>query len=77
MILGSSYYGDFQNRWNVDTLQQVIGSCTNSLGLIEDCPVFSLQSPAQASQCILPPPTAIANESCLGPQLGLCGNVTL
>jgi hypothetical protein len=74
---GSSYHGDFQNGWNTDTLQQAIGSCTNSSGLIEDCSVFSLQSPAQASQCVLLPPAVIANESCLGPQLSLCGNITL
>jgi len=76
-VSGSSYHGDFQNGWKVDILQQAIGSCTNSSGLVEDCSVFSLQSPDQAAQCILPPPAAIANESCLGPQPGLCGNITL
>ncbi|KAF1352900.1 hypothetical protein EJ07DRAFT_135228 [Lizonia empirigonia] len=75
--IGSSYHGDFQNGWNVSTLQQAISSCTNSSGLIEDCSVFMLQSPAQASQCILLPPLVIANESCVGPQPELCGNITL
>jgi len=75
--LGSSYHGDFQNGWNVDILKQAISSCTNSSGIIEDCSAFSLQSAAKASQCVFQPPAIIANESCLGPQLGLCGNITL
>jgi hypothetical protein len=77
MILGSSYHGDFQNGWNIATLQQAIGSCTNLSGVIEDCSIFSLQPPSQAGQCILPPPAAVANESCVGTQSGLCGNITL
>lgn len=75
-ILGSSYHGDFQNGWNIAALQQAIGGCTNSSGLIEDCTVFSLQSPSHAGHCKLLPPAAVANESCVGPQLGLCGNNT-
>jgi hypothetical protein len=77
MILGSSYHGDFQNGWNMDTLQQAINSCTNLSGLIDDCSIFSLQLPSQAGRCSLLPPAVIANECCVGPQLGLCGNITL
>ncbi|KAJ5025163.1 hypothetical protein J3E73DRAFT_392408 [Bipolaris maydis] len=73
---GSSYHGDFQNGWNIATLQQAIGSCTNLSGVIEDCTVFSLQSLSQAGQCHLLPPATVANESCVGPRLGLCGNVS-
>jgi hypothetical protein len=77
LVSGSSYHGDFQNGWDIDVLQQAIDSCTNPSGLIEDCSIFSLQSPTQASQCVLLPPAAVANESCLGPQPSLCGNITL
>lgn len=76
LILGSSYHGDFQNGWNIAKLQQAIGSCTNSSGLIEDCPFFSLQSSSRACQCHLLPPAEVANESCAGPRSGLCGNIT-
>ncbi|KAF2818101.1 hypothetical protein CC86DRAFT_238970, partial [Ophiobolus disseminans] len=71
---GYSYHGDFQNGWDTDVLQRAINNCRNSLGLIDDCKEFSLQSPSKASRCTLATPAILANESCIGPQARLCGN---
>lgn len=73
---GYGYHGDFQNGWNVEILQLAINSCTDSSGLINKCSVFSLQSPSEASTCTLPLPATLAADNCIGPRIGLCGNVT-
>jgi hypothetical protein len=74
---GHSYHGDFQNGWDIGVLQRAIKSCTNSTGIIEECTTFSLQSPSEASKCKISAPERVANEDCIGPRAGLCGNISL
>ncbi|EXJ93519.1 hypothetical protein A1O1_01911 [Capronia coronata CBS 617.96] len=63
---GYGYHGDFLCGWEEGVLQSAIDStvCTsvNSTGLQEDCPIFSLQDSAAATQCKMEVPEALQQE---------------
>lgn len=74
---GFGYHGDFLNGWQVEVLQSAIKGCTNLSGRIEDCSVFNIQTAQSSNQCTLQLPKALRQEDCLGPRIGLCGNITM
>ncbi|KAJ9638649.1 hypothetical protein H2204_004125 [Knufia peltigerae] len=63
---GLGYHGDFICGWDSGLLQEAIddSACTssNSTGLQEDCPLFNIQSQANATQCKLEMPEALQHE---------------
>ncbi|KAK3065165.1 hypothetical protein LTS18_007668 [Coniosporium uncinatum] len=73
---GYGYHGDFMSGWEEQFLQNAVDVCTNASGRVEDCPLFELQSDAQASLCKFDVPDTLRDENCGGPRQGLCGNVT-
>lgn len=75
---GYGYHADFINGWNIDTLQAAVNDCTNPSGRTEDCLHFQkhLQSEPTMAQCKMEAkPKILANDNCVGPADGLCGNV--
>lgn len=52
---GYAFHGDFLNGWDVATLQNAIDTCTNDSGNIQDCPVLTLRTDNEMTNCILPP----------------------
>lgn len=77
-IEGFAYHGDFMSGWEVDVLQEAIETCTNESGELSDCPVFTLQSEAEAEQCLLETPANLASENATGPGLvSLPGDVAV
>ncbi|KIW13665.1 hypothetical protein PV08_08856 [Exophiala spinifera] len=63
---GFGYHGDFICGWETGLLQEAINhaACTNpnSSGLQEDCPLFTIQNQANATQCKLEMPEALQHE---------------
>ncbi|KAF2008331.1 hypothetical protein BU24DRAFT_360606 [Aaosphaeria arxii CBS 175.79] len=74
---GTSYHGDFLNGWKGHTLRDAIHSCTSRSGRIEECSIFHLQAESIADKCDLGVPAELQQENCLGPQIGLCGQIEL
>lgn len=72
---GYGYHGDFIMGWTESILADGIKQCTNPSGLLSDCPVFDLQTEAEADKCKLTVPNVLDNDNCAGPADGLCGNV--
>lgn len=75
---GFGYHGDFIAAWDDGVLQRAVDTCTNLSGQVQDCPVFSLQTDAEASTCAfsLPPSLRVlAADNILGPRAGLPGGV--
>jgi len=71
---GCGYHGDFIMGWDEGFLQEACDQCTNLSGLIQDCPLFDIQTDEVAAQCLIPLPPAIASEDVLGPAAELPGN---
>jgi len=44
--------------WDEPFLQSAVDTCTNPSGKIEDCPLFTLQSEAEANQCQVKTPSS-------------------
>ena len=66
---GYGYHGDFQMGWDsVDFLQSAVDTCTNASGLIEDCPLFNIQTEAEEGQCKIKDVAEIADDNPLGPR---------
>lgn len=74
---GYGYHGDFMTGWSQDILKSAIQKCTNPSGRLTDCPVFELQSQADAAKCTYEDPKELKNDQCTGPAKGLCGNVEI
>ncbi|OCK75752.1 hypothetical protein K432DRAFT_408752 [Lepidopterella palustris CBS 459.81] len=74
---GYGYHGDFITGWEVDFLQSAINTCTDPSGEITACPLFNIQTQAEAAQCELKMPEELKNDNCAGPAAGLCGNVPI
>ncbi|KAF2403118.1 hypothetical protein EJ06DRAFT_320608 [Trichodelitschia bisporula] len=71
---GYGYHGDFMSGWDPDFLQQAIDSHCSDEGVIERCPLFTLQSPEEAGTCTYNPPAAALKEHCNFPGDKLCGD---
>jgi len=66
---GYGYHGDFQMGWDsVDFLQSAVDTCTNASGMIEDCPLFNIQTEAEEQQCKIKDVDAIKDDNPLGPR---------
>ncbi|KAF2646762.1 hypothetical protein P280DRAFT_18566 [Massarina eburnea CBS 473.64] len=74
---GYGYHADFMNGWSTDILSQAIKTCTNASGNLKDCPVFNLQTEAEADKCKYEEPLELLSDLCLGPADGLCGNIEI
>lgn len=74
---GYGYHGDFMNGWSNSILKEAIQKCTNPSGRLTDCPVFDLQSQADAAKCKYEDPKELKDDQCSGPAKGLCGNVEI
>ena len=70
---GYGYHADFITGWEPDFLQQAVDTCTNDSGRIEDCPIFDIQSEAEASMCNFEMPEVLKSDNCAGPSDGICG----
>jgi hypothetical protein len=58
-------------------LQSAVDVCTNESGMIEDCPVFNLQSTSLAQQCFLRTPAVLAAEAVSTNLANLPGHVAI
>lgn len=56
---------------------EAIKVCTNPSGLIEDCPVFDIQSTSEASKCNMDIPAMLESEDVVGPMDTLPGGLVL
>jgi hypothetical protein len=74
---GCGYHGDFIAGWDPDFLQSAVDTCTNESGQISDCPLFDIQSDADAATCTFKMPSELDDDNCAGPRDGLCGNVPI
>ena len=74
---GYGYHGDFITGWEEEFLQKAVDECTNQSGNIEDCPIFDIQSEADARKCTFEVPEVLKSDDCEGPAAGLCGNVAV
>ncbi|KAI9643951.1 hypothetical protein NHQ30_007302 [Ciborinia camelliae] len=52
---GYGFHGDFVNGWDVPTLQNAVNQCNDPNGIIENCPVFQLETDAFANGCRVAP----------------------
>ncbi|PPJ57327.1 hypothetical protein CBER1_07941 [Cercospora berteroae] len=67
--IGASYHADFMMGWDsADFLGKAINTCTSSSGRIEDCPLFNIQSDAEAAKCKFPVPDYLDGDDCTGPR---------
>lgn len=74
--VGTSYHGDFIMGWDSENfLQQAVDTCTNLSGQVFDCPLFTLQADADASQCQFQMPENLLADDVIGPRDGLPVNV--
>ena len=70
--VGTGHHGDFMMGWeSADFLQNAIDTCTNLSGEIEDCPLFDIQSDADAAQCTFEMPDDLKQDEAEGPREGL------
>ncbi|KAL1890148.1 hypothetical protein Sste5346_008441 [Sporothrix stenoceras] len=74
-VQGFAYHGDFMTGWDVDFLQDAVNTCTNPSGEIEDCPLFTIQSLADAQACQIDIPANVASDNTAGPAASLPGGV--
>lgn len=56
-------------------LQNAVDRCTSTSGLVEDCPIFTLQGLSEMQACTLDLPTKLVNEDVVGPLSSLPGDV--
>ncbi|KAG6910694.1 hypothetical protein DXG01_008738 [Tephrocybe rancida] len=65
---GYSWHGDFQNGWDINTLQTAIDKCNNKNddtgnGVAEACPYFNVKTATLSNQCKI---SAVINEQTEG-----------
>ena len=61
---GTGYHGDFIMGWeSKDFLQRALDTCQNDSGRIEDCPLFNIQSDADAAKCAFEIPETLIDEN--------------
>ncbi|KAK4551233.1 hypothetical protein LTR86_011280 [Recurvomyces mirabilis] len=73
--IGTGYHGDFIMGWtSAKFLQKALDTCQNLSGMIQDCPLFDLQSDSIGANCTFVMPESLRNEDPFGPRHGLPGN---
>lgn len=73
---GFGNHGDFMQGWEPGVLQEAVNKCTNPSGVVQDCPVFHLQSQDEMNQCKFDVPDILEDEDVLFHQ-GLPGGVKI
>lgn len=77
---GFGYHGDFVGAWDVGVLENAVDVCTNLSGMIQDCPLFTIQTDADAALCNFTLPSSdhvLAADDVFGPREGLPGGVVV
>ncbi|KAF9885417.1 hypothetical protein FE257_012939 [Aspergillus nanangensis] len=59
---GFGYHGDFMHGWESGVLEQAVKQCTNPSGMVEDCPVFELQTEIEQLLCNFDMPDILKSE---------------
>ncbi|KAL2862564.1 DUF1996 domain-containing protein [Aspergillus lucknowensis] len=59
---GFGYHGDFMHGWESGVLEEAVKTCTNPSGMVEDCPVFELQSELEQGLCSFDIPSLLKSE---------------
>lgn len=79
MGVGFGYHGDFIMGWDETdfTLQEAVNTCTNESGQISDCPLFTIISDQEQSECKFEMPDTLFKENVVGPVTSLPGDVKL
>lgn len=69
---GAGYHGDFIMGWQSQQfLQSALDTCQAQSGEISDCPLFDIQSDADAAKCTFDMPDALKDDDVQGPRDGL------
>lgn len=74
---GYGYHGDFMMGWDEGFLQQAVDTCTNLSGMIQDCPLFTIQDSLAYSSCKFATPDVVKADITDGPVASLPGNVKI
>lgn len=74
---GYGYHGDFIFGWEDGVLEDAVKKCTNPSGMVEDCPVFDLQSQSDSQQCTFEMPSELKEENVMMHHDGLPGPMTV
>jgi hypothetical protein len=62
---GFGNHGDFVQGWKPGILQNAVDKCINPSGLVEDCPIFNLQSQSEMQKCKFDMPDVLKDENVL------------
>ncbi len=74
--VGTGYHGDFIMGWeSADFLQSALDTCKDESGDIEACPLFDIQSDADAAKCTFDVPDCLKEDNPEGPRQGLAVDV--
>ncbi|EFX01586.1 wsc domain containing protein [Grosmannia clavigera kw1407] len=76
-VEGFAYHADFMMGWDAGVLQQAIDTCTSSSGEISDCPIFNIQTQAEAQNCKVAEPANLSGDNAKGPAPSLPGDVAV
>jgi len=69
--VGTGYHGDFIMGWeSKDYLQNVLDTCTNMSGNMEDCALFTIDEESPA-ECKFKTPKSLEKDDCHGPREGM------
>ncbi|PGG99031.1 hypothetical protein AJ80_09421 [Polytolypa hystricis UAMH7299] len=74
---GCGYHADFIEGWNEGILEQAVNTCTDKSGMVESCPLFTLQDEATQQQCKFNIAKSVYNENCYLTDGGLPGNMAV
>lgn len=74
---GYGYHADFIHGWEDDVLERAVKECRSETGMVEDCPVFELQSLEKQHQCAMDLPSLFAEERFDVCEDGLPGDVPI
>jgi hypothetical protein len=81
---GFGYHGDFIMGWDEGMLdntgkpfklQNAVDQCTSTSGMVEDCPLFTLQSLDEMQKCKVDLPSQLVKEAVAGPLSAIPGGV--
>lgn len=59
---GYGYHGDFMEGWEDGVLEEATKKCTNPSGMIQDCPIFDIQTEIEQNLCSFDIPSLLQSE---------------
>ncbi|KAF7594043.1 hypothetical protein BBP40_010321 [Aspergillus hancockii] len=74
---GYGYHADFIHGWESGVLEKAVEQCTSLTGLVEDCPVFDIQTEAEQKKCKFDVPKLLANEDVYSHKGGLPNDIVV